>query len=127
MGDVGRSRTGAQIAALSTWIDTSKSYVGLDPEAHLWRRTMKVASEVGELQDALGGMLGENPRKGVTHTLDDAIGEALDVAVAALGSVEHMTGNEGRSMDLLAAKVERIIERAGLTENVSNQTPRPPT
>jgi len=75
---------------------------------------MKVVSEVGEAHDALGGMLGENPRKGVTHTMDDLIGELLDVAVAALGAVEHLMGNPGRSIELLADKIEFVSNRAGL-------------
>ena len=106
---------GKQVAAISSWIDTSDSYVGLDPEAHLWRRTMKLVGEAGEVQDALGGMLGENPRKGVTHTQYDLIGELLDVAIAALGAVEHITGNTGDSEALLAEKIRKVVERAGLT------------
>lgn len=102
------------VAAISKWIDESPGYSGLDPEAHLWRRCMKIVAETGEAHDALCGMIGENPRKGITHTKDDLLGELLDVAVAALGAVEHLTGNEGKSSDMLMDKIEFILERAGL-------------
>jgi hypothetical protein len=107
----------ARLAAISRWIDTSPGYVGLDPEAHLRRRLGKINSESGEVEDALAAMYGENPRKPeVTGTLDDVIEETLDVAVAALGAVEHATGNEGRSIGLLAAKIDKVFHRAGLTD-----------
>jgi NTP pyrophosphatase (non-canonical NTP hydrolase) len=101
-----------QIAKISAWIDGS--YTNVDPEAHLWRRCSKVAEEVGEAFDALGGMIGENPRKGVTHTRDELINELLDVALAALGAVEHLTGNEGASTHLLDRRVSQVTDRAGL-------------
>lgn len=68
--------------------------VDLDPEARLWRRVTKVTEEVGEVWEALAGMLGENPRKGVTHTRRDVVDELLDVAAAALGAVAHLHGND---------------------------------
>jgi hypothetical protein len=101
----------ADIAAISGWIDGSYPD-GLDPEALIWRRVTKVCEESGEVIDALGGWLGENPRKGVTHTRDDLIGELLDVAVAALGAVEHLTGNDGVSAHLLNAHAKYVLARA---------------
>jgi hypothetical protein len=69
----------------------SASYpAGLDAEAHRWRRCAKVEEEAGEVIEALLGFVGENPRKGKTHTLDDLIGELLDVANCALGAVDHL-------------------------------------
>jgi hypothetical protein len=49
----------------------------------------------------------------VTHTADDVIDELLDVAVTALGSVEHLTGNAGASLGLLVFKVNQVKERLG--------------
>lgn len=102
------------IAAISKWIDGFKSYEGLDPEAHLWRRVTKVGAEAGEVFDAMSGYTGENPRKGQTHTINDVIEELLDTAVAALGAVEHITGNQGQSVLLLSDKIKRVRERAGV-------------
>jgi NTP pyrophosphatase (non-canonical NTP hydrolase) len=47
-------------------------------------RALKVQEEAGELAQAVIGALGQNARKGVTHTLDDVATEAADVALAAL-------------------------------------------
>lgn len=86
----------------------------LDPEAWLMRRVFKVAEEVGEVTEALFGALGENPRKGRTHTMDDVRRELLDVALAALAAVchfdeddplDHLNGHARRVHDRLAAVV----------------------
>lgn len=47
-------------------------------------QALKVQEEAGELAEAMLGVLGQNPRKGVTHTWDDAVHEAIDVALSAL-------------------------------------------
>lgn len=100
------------VARLSKWIDDS--YGDIDEETALWRRCTKVASESGEVIDALAGMVGENPRKGVTGTSTEVIKELLDVAVAALGAVEHMTGNNGISMSLFHQHLGDTLARAGV-------------
>jgi hypothetical protein len=47
-------------------------------------QALKVGEEAGELAQAVLGHLGENPRKGVTHTTEDVLHEAIDVALSAL-------------------------------------------
>ncbi len=106
--------TADQLAALSQRIDTSPANAARDPEACLWGRVTKVGEEHGEVIAALIGVTGQNPRKGVTHTLDDVEAELLDVALTALCAVEHLNSNEGASMGLLAEKVRRVFDRAGL-------------
>lgn len=108
----------ALVVEISRWIDCSPSYEGVDPEAVLWRRVTKVSSEANEARDALEGMVGENPRKGVTHTRADVIDELLDTAVAALGAVEHLTGHKGESFPLLHRKIVGVAVRAGLLQEV---------
>lgn len=100
------------LAALSRWIDDSNA--GRDPEAILWGRVAKVSEEGGEVVAALIGATGQNPRKGVTHTMDDVVEELLDVVVTGLAAVEHITGNTGRSLHLLDFKLQRLAERANL-------------
>lgn len=79
----------------------------VSPEARMYRRTTnKLSEEVGEVSLAVSGMLGENPRKGVTHTLDDVLTELLDVASCALGGFEHLTGNRGRSVEALRDRLQ---------------------
>lgn len=101
------------VARLSAWIDGSYP-VEIDPELHLRRRIDKLMEEVGETGQSLGGYTGENPRKGVTHTREDVMGELLDVAVTALGAWEHMDGNRSRSALALAVKLDALLNRVGL-------------
>ncbi|MFT4288155.1 MazG-like family protein [Nocardioides sp.] len=104
--------TATRLAALSEWID--KSQVGRDSEAITWGRLAKITEEAGEVIAAFIGATGQNPRKGVTHNTADVIEELLDVAITALGAVEHLTGNNGGSLWLLAAKISTVAKRAGL-------------
>ncbi len=129
---------GLQLAALSDWIDGSNLH--RDPEAITWGRLAKLQEEAGEAADellllavrklgldsaagrvvsAFIGATGQNPRKGVTHTTDDVVKELLDVAVTALGAVEHLVGNDGSSMDRLAEFVGRLVVRAGLASRAA--------
>jgi hypothetical protein len=100
--------TAALLAELSAWID--QAVPGTETE-RLWGRTAKVAEEYGEVVAAIIGYLGQNPRKGRTNGLDEVIVELLDVATAALGAVESLTGNQGRSLMLLGGKVAAVHER----------------
>jgi hypothetical protein len=104
---------GALLAALSQWIDDGNAH--RDPEAILWGRVAKISEEHGEVIAALIGATGQNPRKGVTHKYQDVVQELLDVAVTALAAVEHMTGNHGESWTLLAQKIVRVADRAGVS------------
>lgn len=102
------------VLAISRWIDDSPGYTGINPETALWRRCSKVSAEAGEVLDALSGLVGENPRKGVTHTGAEVEYELLDVAVGALGAVLHMRGNDP-AVDvsaLLADHAARVRTRA---------------
>ncbi|MFT3888524.1 MAG: MazG-like family protein [Arachnia sp.] len=101
---------GLSIVRLSQWIDEGNA--GRPPEAETWARVAKVAEEAGEVIAAQIGATGQNPRKGVSHSVDDVEEELLDVAVTALAAVEHLRGHDGRALELLADKVARIIARA---------------
>src|SRR5690606_27936114 len=85
-----------------------------DPEAVTWGRIAKLTEESGEVIAAFIGATGQNPRKGVTHTVEDVIAELLDVAVTALGAVEHLTGHEGGALARLDEKIVAVGERAGV-------------
>jgi hypothetical protein len=101
-----------QLAAFSEWLDNSPNYAGLDQEAHDWRRIAKVVEESGEAFTAFTGTLGENPRKGVTHTLEDVKKELFDVAFSALGAVEHLNGNKGGTLEAFLGHVDYVHTRA---------------
>lgn len=107
----------------------SASYpADLDPEAHTWRRVMKVAEEVGKVTQSLSGYLGENPRKGQTHTLDDLRSELLDVALAALGAVSHLGGDDDDTAAMLTQRAAFIHQRLATTlgkAQVKDGSPEP--
>ncbi len=82
----------------------------LPPIVRLAVQGLKVTEEVGELADAINGTLGENPRKGMTHTVDDVIAEAIDVTLSALVLVEMAA--PGRSRRIIADRLLYLAERA---------------
>lgn len=99
----------AQLAAVSAWIDQHNH--GMTPTEHLWSRIAKISEENGEVVAAVLGMLGENPRKGVTHDREDVVAELLDVACTALAAVEHMSGNDGSALYCLTVKIDGLYAR----------------
>lgn len=104
---------GNSLSRLSGWIDGSYPAT-LDTEVHLRRRIDKLMEEVGEVGQALGGMTGENPRKGFTHSREHVMKELLDVAVTALGAWEHMDENQGRSEAALEVHLDGLLTRVNL-------------
>lgn len=99
------------LAAISTWIDDSPWYQDAPPElADMWR-VSKLIEEVGEAIGAVMGAMGENPRKGVTHTRADLEHELLDVCAAALGALMHFHDNDPAA-DILGYLIEHIRTRA---------------
>lgn len=103
-------REGSHIAWLSQTIDETYPK-DIDPEAHEWRRISKIGEEFGEVTAALLGSIGENPRKGYTHSPEDVEDELLDVALCALAAWEHRRGNAGGSLIALSDHARRTCER----------------
>jgi hypothetical protein len=52
---------------------------------------MKLTEEAGEVTQAVIGTLGQNPRKGVTHTWEDVQAELCDVIVTAMVALTTLT------------------------------------
>jgi hypothetical protein len=100
------------LIALSKWIDAGNDH--RDPEAITWGRLAKIMEEGGEVIEAYIGRTGQNPRKGVTHTTEDVLGELLDVAITALGAYEHLDNHRGESIRELSLKLTKLVERAGI-------------
>lgn len=103
----------SNLVALSLWIDAGNAE--RDPEAVTWGRLAKIAEEAGEVIAAYIGYTGQNPRKGRTHQRHQVIDELLDVAVTALGAVEHLNDHDGLALDALATKINAVAKRAGVT------------
>lgn len=98
------------ISALSRWIDEGNS--ARPSEAQTWARLAKITEEAGEVVAAYIGATGQNPRKGVTHTMHDVEEELLDVAITALAALEHVRGHDRRAIELMTDKVRRTMQRA---------------
>jgi hypothetical protein len=105
---------GTVIAALSAWIDEAAANQERDAEARTWGRLAKISEEAGEVIAAYIGATGQNPRKGYTHTQADVEKELLDVALTALAAYEHLTGNQGASLEALFRHVASTAKRAGV-------------
>jgi predicted house-cleaning noncanonical NTP pyrophosphatase (MazG superfamily) len=74
---------------------------------------LKMAEEVGEAAEAYLGMTGLNPRKGVSHTREDLVGEVGDVIITAAGPAEYAA----RLRDKLGEEVAEFLASDGdLTE-----------
>lgn len=102
------------LADISHWIDTNQD-TPLPHEADTWARLAKIAEECGEVIAAFIGYTGQNPRKGVTHTLLDVKKELLDVALTALAAYEHLDDNAGyTSMQALTNHITDTARRAGI-------------
>jgi NTP pyrophosphatase (non-canonical NTP hydrolase) len=52
---------------------------------------MKLTEEAGEVTQAVIGTLGQNPRKGLTHTWEDVQAELCDVIVTAMVALTMLT------------------------------------
>lgn len=104
----------AALVALSEWIDAGNAH--RDSEAVTWGRLAKIAEENGEVIEAFIGWTGQNPRKGVTRDREQVEKELLDVAITALGALEHLRGHDGQALALLDAAIVSVAARAGVVQ-----------
>jgi NTP pyrophosphatase (non-canonical NTP hydrolase) len=78
-------------------------------------RILKVTEEVGEVAEALIGMRGLNPRKGVCRTRDDLLAELSDVIIAAAVAMSGITDGDMReARDHFERRLDLVTERAGV-------------
>lgn len=95
------------VAAITHWLDRSNEATGEESAM----RVMKIGEEYGEAVQAYIGMRGQNPRKGVTHTLDQLLDELADVALTALCAIQHFTQNKTTTEEIFRAKVSYVRTR----------------
>ncbi|MEU6420093.1 MazG-like family protein [Streptomyces spiralis] len=99
------------IDALWTWLDTHGPYDGREG---LLLRMLKLSEEVGEAAQAVIGVMGQNPRKGTTHTWEDVQSELCDVVITALVALRTLTPDAREVFDRHLARVrERSLGAAG--------------
>jgi NTP pyrophosphatase (non-canonical NTP hydrolase) len=90
------------IEEIVRWLDDSST---LAPETEKLLRIMKLTEETGEVTQAVTGTLGQNPRKGVTHTWEDVQAELCDVIVTAMVALTTLTPNARETFDGHLARV----------------------
>lgn len=90
------------VEELVGWLD-EKSVLPPDTEKLL--RIMKLTEETGEVTQAVIGTLGQNPRKGVTHTWDDVRAELCDVMLTAMVALATITPDPQNTFETHLARV----------------------
>lgn len=96
------------VRASRGWLDAAN---GAD-DHELTCRILKVTEEAGEAAGAWIGVIGQNPRKGITHTRTDVAGELADVALTALVAIESLGMDARRVLTDCANKVLARIDTA---------------
>ncbi|MFC4072755.1 MazG-like family protein [Actinoplanes subglobosus] len=72
-------------------------------------RIMKVTEEAGEATQAWIGVLGQNPRKGVTHTTDDVVNELADVVFTALVAIASLGADPRQAIHDVVSKADGYL------------------
>lgn len=89
------------IRRLVAWLDAEN---GRSRE-EISLRILKLTEEVGEVGQAWIGVQGQNPRKGVTHTMPDVQDELCDVIVTAAVALASIVDNPGYVLDQKLGKI----------------------
>ncbi|WTA86912.1 MazG-like family protein [Streptomyces antimycoticus] len=76
-------------------------------------RLMKISEELGEVMQAYIGMVGQNPRKGITHKREDVAAEVCDVILSAAVALHLFADDPEAMMAEHAGRVVRRIEALG--------------
>jgi len=96
----------SSIDDLYAWLETNRP---VDGQAGLLLRLLKLSEEVGEVSEAVIGTLGQNPRKGVSHTWEDVQGELCDVVITALVALRTLTPD---TRDVFTRHLAGVRERS---------------
>lgn len=91
---------------LVEWLDGAST---LPPDTERLLRVMKLSEEVGETAQAVTGVLGQNPRKGVTHTWQDVEAELCDVILTAMVALTTLNPDARK---VFAERVEHVAARS---------------
>jgi NTP pyrophosphatase (non-canonical NTP hydrolase) len=91
----------AGVTSAKAWLDDHNGTGQLE----LTCRILKVTEEAGEAAQAWIGSIGQNPRKGVTHTVRDVADELGDVAFTALVAAASLGFDPQAVLAGVAAKV----------------------
>jgi NTP pyrophosphatase (non-canonical NTP hydrolase) len=89
------------ITAARAWLDDHNG----DAAPELGLRILKIVEEAGEAAAAWIGSLGQNPRKGITHSRQDVADELGDVAFTALVAAASLGYDPREVLARIATKV----------------------
>ncbi|MFD5930242.1 MazG-like family protein [Streptomyces sp. NPDC060333] len=82
------------------------------PTEHQWTlQVLKIGEEFGEAAQAVIGVHGTNPRKGISHSWDDVQAEVADTAITALVTLARMRPHDAAEFfaGFLADKSSRFL------------------
>jgi NTP pyrophosphatase (non-canonical NTP hydrolase) len=94
------------VGRLVEWLDRSSTQ---PPETDKLLRLLKLSEEVGEVAQAVIGVTGQNPRKGITHTWDDVHAELCDVIVTAMVVLASLTPD---AQAVFSRHLSRVTDRS---------------
>lgn len=94
------------VQRLRGWLDESPEQAMAGDVRVL--RVLKIAEEVGEVSEALTGVLGANPRKGESHTWQDVEKELSDVIVTAMVALSTITADAPNVLDV---RIQQLLDR----------------
>ncbi|WP_028810020.1 MazG-like family protein [Streptomyces sp. 351MFTsu5.1] len=94
------------VDALWAWLEADQPVRGREG---LLLRMLKLSEEVGEVAEAVIGVVGQNPRKGVTHTWEDVEAELCDVVITALVALRTLTPD---TREVFMEHLARVNERS---------------
>ncbi|NEB05171.1 MazG-like family protein [Streptomyces sp. SID13726] len=94
------------VEALWDWLEKDQPVTGREG---LLLRMLKLSEEVGEVSEAVIGAVGQNPRKGVSHTWEDVQGELCDVVITALVALRTLTPD---TREVFQRHLERVTARS---------------
>jgi NTP pyrophosphatase (non-canonical NTP hydrolase) len=93
------------ISEIVQWLDSASI---LPPEQERLLRIMKITEEAGEATQAVIGTIGQNPRKGITHTWDDVAAELSDVILTSMIALSTLNPN---ARNAFAEHLTRVADR----------------
>jgi NTP pyrophosphatase (non-canonical NTP hydrolase) len=112
---------GAAVKRSVAWLDARN---GRD-DHQVTLRILKVSEEAGEVAAAWYGALGNNPRKGITHTRHEVAMELADVALAAFVAIESFGFNAAAVLEECSAKVASRLDPIEAQEVTAARTGSP--
>ncbi|WP_372344667.1 MazG-like family protein [Streptomyces sp. KL116D] len=93
------------IQRLVAWLDQENGR----SQQEISLRLLKLSEEAGEVAQAWIGVQGQNPRKGITHTVGDVCDELIDVMVTAAVALASLSDQPA---ELVAEKLAKIETRS---------------